>query len=548
MSDPKPTTDQKPNVVQPKPTEVDNSKKNTIEEEANDLQDAVSRKVEKFLLSNKDTVDAVSEKLQSKLLPVAQEFVKNNPEKIEEYESDPDALIRDIKASDVFKYLDWLMVAIEGAFFASSIFSLVATVMSGGTAAAATIPAEAVKWSMRTAIKSYIKKYGERLIVKILHKQIIKILKSSSASVLGNIAKHFIKSAAIHATLTVVLNLILTMLEDVGLTAVKNILADKGVSDFNLPRDLVEDLLKAKEPSAFKRITKNFLGKTESDLTKLFTTQAGFKKIAFGSALSKLWELRAMKGPKQKLENIKGKLKEAANDPKYKKNLSREEQEKIKKQQSSMSKEELLKKISNSSIPVALIPHYVNTIQELLRNKNKLEAGKIVENKIIAAETLAKEIRDELREVEVLNFIKDNQKQLPLDQVNKLMADVTETQLANVKSLMSEAEVDNLDQLIATMKRNKLIGVDQQINTLALSSRDPKLKQKIVRDLAQTNEVAEYKEKLKQKMEPFMKRPNLKAPQIVSPPPMKSLKTPSPSHSTANYTQRLRAFAERLMK
>jgi hypothetical protein len=503
-----------------------NRDREQFEENIDDAHLAVTHEVEKLLTSNKDLVDTISTKLETKLEPVAKDFLEKNSHKIEEYQENPEVLLQDIKEqSSIFKYVDWILWAIEGTFIATSIFSLAASIFSGGTAAPAAIAAETVKWSARKAIRSYIKKHGERLIAKILHKQVIKLLKSRAGTVLGNVAKHFLKSAAYNATLIAVLNLLLTALEDIGLSAVKNILADKGVSDLHLPQDLVADLIKVQEPSAFKRIVGSYIEKTQSDLARLFTTQAGFNKLVFGAALSRLWELKAMKLPKQKLDRIRGKLSEAAKDPKYKKSPTSEQQKKLKEKELSLPKENILKKLSKSYIPLALIPYYITNIQEFLKNKKKQEAEKILENKISAAEILMTETQDELREIEVLNFIKENQSKLSKQQINKLMADVTEAQFANIDILMDQAETANLNQLIETMKRDKLLGVDQQVKTLCLNNSDPKLKERILKELAGARQVKGYKDELARKMS------------------FESTKL-----QRADLNQKLRIFAEKLMK
>lgn len=451
------------------------------------------------LLSNPSIYRSIEKTISPHLKSRAERFVQENQDKASEYAANPELLIRDIEQQvDLFKYVKYLEKALDAALIASTILSIGAIIFSGGAATPGAAAAEMAKWSARKALKKYVRQAGKKTLSKIISKQALKNIAKLGLGAAGKIGKHFLQEAVFQGSTLTGLNLVSSIVKDVGTTTAKNIVAEHGTSTLKLPRSMVDRLVQTKDDSAFDRVLDSFKTKTINDLKRLFSTEQGFKNLAFGVALRKLWQVRGIKN-KAIQTNMRANVHQLVKDPKYKnplylhQMLTRDRG----KQQQSITDQQIEQILKKSQIPKSLQDDYLIYLKDQIKDvENQTEAEKIVEEKIQAAEILVDSIRDEIIELGTLDVLSQYGDKLNSTQQIELLEEILDQEILSLNTIFDKYQKKNIKELASAIRSNKIVQIEQIISRLALGKLDSKAIETLQREFVKQASLARYKQNL----------------------------------------------------
>lgn len=502
----------------PQPLSSDNSTPKTpsnqdqIKQVVNETQGELSQKVEEFLTSS-SVVKWIEETMTPYLEKPVEEFVQKNADKAPEYLSNPETLIADITNEfPIIKYLDYLMKAMDAAFILSSLFSIATIVFSAGATSEIAIPAEVAKWAARKELKVFIRKYARNLLTKITARLAATTITRLGLGAIAGISKHFLIEAALQAGLLITYNLIKSVVTDATLTATKNIIAEKGATEFGLPKEVIEQLINPDtDTDAFHRILDSFTNQTEKGLAQLFTTEQGFKSLAFGAALRKLWNVLGTKSQVSKL-NMRADLHHMLQDPSYsnvnrlKQNLLNQTQraENIRSdnekasENSLMTKSEVKHILSGSSIPKSLYNDYYEYIEKATSHLQDPEAAKkLATQKVQAADLTVNSIHEAILELGTLDFIKQYKDQLASQprELEALLQKAAQTN-APIQSLMEETETKDVNSLVDALRKSKQQTIQQLLGRLMIGNKTQSDEAALMDYFTREASLSDYKQNL----------------------------------------------------
>lgn len=476
---------------------------NPIQAPSDAVLNALTKETEEWIMS-RSVRNVITDNVAPYTEKAVEEFVEKNRDKAADYAANPDLLVRDIQNQiQWFQYINYLTYSLDAALIASSVVSLAATIFSGGTAAPATVPIEVAKWGARKALKKTLRQRGKEILTKIMSKQALKVIRRKGLAAGGQFSKFFLQEASFHLAVLSSLNLMSSVATDVGVTAVKNIIAEKGVSEFNLPKQYVNAIAKPHvDQSAFNRITQSFIKKTERDLKKLFTTQAGLRNLAFGMALRKLWSVRAIKSKIARM-NMRANVKMLLRDRKYfnaaylSNALSGKFDREKQREEELLSNRDLLELIRGSQIPELLHNDYVEYLGELIEKETDPNAArKVIEEKLQATDLTIDAIQDEIIELGTLDFIEENQKTLTTGQLDDLLRSVIDLETISARSLIDRYQVKSLSELVNYLKDEKRSTTESLIKRMCVDRKSRKLQEQLMRHFVDEASLSTYKRNL----------------------------------------------------
>lgn len=445
----------------------------------NKSHEAITSKVTSFLTSQE-----AFQQLSSHLVPMiekpAKEFVAKNQEKIPQYMQDQELLLHDIEEQiPLAKYLNSLLKVLDALFIASTIASIVTTVLSLGAATPATLSLEAAKAVGRKAVTAFVKKEGKALLKKLFSKAILKEITKVGLKGVTQLSKFFLKEAAIKAGLIVTIDSLLSVVSDITLTATKNLLLEKGVSEFHLPKDMVVELVQPQTSTdAFKRILSSAKDKIETDLKELFTTQEGFKSLAYGAALRKLWQVLGTKSLAKKMyqKNMAmSYIQEPSNSSKdkYLAAISKLQGHLVQQLKNTSNKiqdyEELLKK---SFIPQSLYSQYTQYINQAAEGLDDQSRIKKAEAVINSADLTITSINDSLYELVMIDFVRENKDKFSQNPelLNNFIRNITDIDNMSMDDLLERSETSSFDEAFMQLYKSKILEINSQLEKVALST------------------------------------------------------------------------------
>jgi hypothetical protein len=444
-------------------------------------------------INDSSVLNVIEDKLQPLVVSATDEFLEENKEKAAIYASNPEVLIKDLKEFYGFKnYFKYVEYAIDAALAVSGILSIISVFFTAGAAAPAAAVGLASRKAISYATKKFMKKQGLNLLARVSSKIVLKKITKEGLKQVGvNLSKYFLRSAMYNVLYIVSINAIFKTIEDVGIEATKNILRDKG-NQLGIPQSLITQLLHAENDNAFRRILKNVHAGISKDLQELFTTEAGFRKLALGAAFSKLWKTKEIA---QAIErgDLENKLKQLSKDPKYRKPFDPNSPSSASQQ---AVKQQLERSIKKSKIPVRLQPVYQEHLSKLTTQIPPQRVGEVIEPKIELANLTTDQVVDELYEVATLEFIQKNRSRLALQQVTKLLGEALDTRNISLESLKRSTKQNDLIDIVNTLLIYKTIYIKQLLKKLSLGGQDSKMLEALKNDMMKHAGTDTYKANL----------------------------------------------------
>ena len=475
---------------------VDQSKESAIS--------TVNKGLEKLTLETEDFLTGegltfVEDKLAPLIKGPAEEFIKNNSDKGPQYIANPDLLIQDINDQiPIVKYLGYLSNALDAASIIASIMALatatLAIIPSGGASIPLVAAEETAKLAIRKQIKNFIKTRGKEVLTKIFSKQILKTLARASVGV----GKAFLDAALWRAQVILYYDVLSSVISDVTLTALKNILLERGTTQFKIPKDIVDSLVKPEtNTDAFRRILGKAKQSVESDLANLFTTEQGYKDIAYTAALTKLWKVFGINSKLVQL-NMRRRLNQLLEDPSYSKldklksNLSKRFQF---EQNPNADVDNMLKK---SKIPETLHKSYRNYIAEAIADLESSAAEEKAKTIVHSTDLMIESIYNNIKELAILDFIKENYSRLKNRKadLDRLLQDVTDSKIGSVSALMEETGAKTFEGLISDLRKRQVNLLKSQIGRVLVDNRDDKNISNLMQIFGKTVGYQNYKSQL----------------------------------------------------
>ena len=441
------------------------------------------------VLQSQETYNQIATYLEPFLQVPVDAFIAKTKDKAPEYLANPELLIKDLEEEiPLAKYVSYVSKAIDVLFISITLAEIAATIFSAGAATPATAASAVVTTAVKATLSQFIKKEGINILKKVFSKIILKKIAKFGVT---ELSKGFISSVLYWNARIIILDTLSVAASDVALTAAKNLLIEKGVSELGLPKETIDVLIKPETTAdAFKRILINSKDKAYASLQELFTSERGFKNLAVEMALSRVRKLIGTKAFSTAIYQ-REKILSYVQDPKnnnpntYKSNYqklkdkfapdnnnSQDGSESSDSKAKSQDKIEVSKLLEKSILPKSLYSKYQEYVAEFTKNIPEInDKTKKAQDLIHTAELKISAINDSIYELVMIDFVKENKTFFMSNpkKLNEFIRQITDIDNMSLDDLLANSETTSVDVALQDLYKQKMIEINNMLEIVSFT-------------------------------------------------------------------------------
>lgn len=418
-------------------------------------------KVEDYL-HGPEVVQAIEDKITPYFQKEVDSFIQRHQDKVFVYATNQEELIKDVTEDfPVLKYLKWASYVLDAAFVALTVKNIAQTVFTLGAGAVEAIPEEAAAYAGKQVVQQFIKTSLKEILIKIATKLISKQILAAGAMKVG---KAFAAQALRQVGLMSFYNAMASTLTETSLSTLKNILIEKGTSEYGLPKEFVTQFVKPDTTlDTAKNIAESFYKKEIEGLKQMFATQPGLEHLAFNTALSMIWGLKgrlniaAFQGI-SKLDQLTSQVRGI-------------QQGKKDSTESILTDDQINEMLKKSQIPKNLYSNYITYL------KQSVKTEKDAQTKIHTIDIAISSIMDSLYELVMIDLVRENKDYFlkNKDKLNSFIAKITDVNNMSLEDLLQRSETNSPDQALQDLYQQKLLEINELLVKVGLSSNPEKI-------------------------------------------------------------------------